>query len=238
MAECVLGETLTTNIGKVGSKAAAETHDGIREILVKFDADMLSETLNRSLVTWIVEWNFGFNVAPPKVWRSFTEQEDLNERVDRDEKLSKMGWHLTPEKFAEIYGEGYEYRKPAPPPAAPGTGEEDPDGEAEDEEDGDGTAEFAEAAAGDFADRLSVMLDAAAMPAMNKLVAQIRGALASSTDLVEFGERILTLYPELDDKGLAQLIGDGLVAAELGGRAEIQDGQKATAGTARDRGSV
>lgn len=231
MAECVLGETLTTNIGSVGSKAAAETHDGIREILVKFDSDMLSETLNRSLITWIVEWNMGFNVAPPKVWRSFTEQEDLNERVDRDQKLSKMGWHLTPEKFEEIYGEGYEYRKPKPPVMKPGENPNDPDDDAE-EDDDDDAAEFAEAV-GDLADRLADMLDAAAMPAMNKLVAQIRGALSSSADLVDFSERILMLYPDLDDRDLARLIGDGLVAAELGGRAEIQDGLTAAEGRRR-----
>jgi phage gp29-like protein len=107
MSECVLGETLTTNIGSVGSKAAADTHNGVRLEITKADADLLSATLNETYCVWVTELNIpGAN--PPTVWRIFEEQEDLDKRSDRDKKLFDMGYRLTPKKVEEVYGEGYE----------------------------------------------------------------------------------------------------------------------------------
>lgn len=71
---CVTGETLTSDIGNVGSRAAAETHQEILEMLVDADADLLSATLRDQLVTWLVEYNFP-GAAVPEVWRVRPENE-------------------------------------------------------------------------------------------------------------------------------------------------------------------
>ncbi|PYE87516.1 phage portal protein family protein [Phyllobacterium leguminum] len=65
---CILGETLTTDIGAAGSKAAAETHAGILDLLVDSDADHLSDTLHEQLVQWLVDYNFP-GAGVPRVWR-------------------------------------------------------------------------------------------------------------------------------------------------------------------------
>lgn len=65
---CILGETLTTDIGSAGSKAAAETHAGMLDMLVDSDADHLSDTLYVTLCTWLIEYNFP-GAAVPRVWR-------------------------------------------------------------------------------------------------------------------------------------------------------------------------
>ena len=65
---CILGETLTTDIGSAGSKAAAETHAGMLDLLVDSDADHLSDTLYETLCTWLIEYNFP-GAAVPRVWR-------------------------------------------------------------------------------------------------------------------------------------------------------------------------
>lgn len=65
---CILGETLTTDIGSNGSRAAAETHAGILDLLVDSDADHLSDTLYETLCTWLVEYNFP-GAAVPRIWR-------------------------------------------------------------------------------------------------------------------------------------------------------------------------
>lgn len=57
ISECVLGETLTTNIGDVGSKAASETHAGVLDQLVDADGDLLGDTLRSSLLTWLTDYN-------------------------------------------------------------------------------------------------------------------------------------------------------------------------------------
>lgn len=68
IAICILGETLTTDIGPNGSRAAAETHAGILDLLVDSDADHLSDTLYEQLITWLVEYNFP-GAGVPRVWR-------------------------------------------------------------------------------------------------------------------------------------------------------------------------
>lgn len=63
-----LGETLTTDIGDKGSKAAAETHANILELLVDADGDLLSGTLKTTLIQWLIDFNFP-GAALPEVWR-------------------------------------------------------------------------------------------------------------------------------------------------------------------------
>lgn len=65
---CILGETLTTDIGSNGSRAAAETHAGMLDLLVDSDADILSDTLHEQLVRWLIDYNVP-GAAMPHVWR-------------------------------------------------------------------------------------------------------------------------------------------------------------------------
>ncbi|SDW33791.1 Protein of unknown function [Paracoccus sanguinis] len=74
IAICVTGETLTTDIGSNGSRAASETHAEILELLVDSDADLLSSTLRQSLVAWIVDYNLP-GARVPHVWRARPENE-------------------------------------------------------------------------------------------------------------------------------------------------------------------
>lgn len=71
---CVNGETLTTDIGSNGSKAAAQTHEAMLEKLVDSDGDLLSDTLKQQLLTWIVDYNVP-GASVPDVWRVRAENE-------------------------------------------------------------------------------------------------------------------------------------------------------------------
>ncbi|MGY9046313.1 MAG: phage portal protein family protein [Rhodobacterales bacterium] len=71
---CVTGETLTTDIGTSGSKAASQTHADMLENLVDSDGDLLSDSLREQLLTWIVDYNVP-GAAVPSVWRTRTENE-------------------------------------------------------------------------------------------------------------------------------------------------------------------
>lgn len=65
---CVTGETLTTDVGAAGSRAAAETHADMLDLLVDGDGDLLSETMREQLITWLVDYNFP-GAGTPSVWR-------------------------------------------------------------------------------------------------------------------------------------------------------------------------
>ncbi|WP_099068883.1 phage portal protein family protein [Nostoc linckia] len=107
ISKTVLGETLTTEIGSRGSYAAANTHNEVRKELTKADADLLSDTLNRTLIKWDVQLNLP-EAKPPRLWRNFEEAEDLNGRSQRDKTLFDMGFKLKKEAVTEIYGDHYE----------------------------------------------------------------------------------------------------------------------------------
>lgn len=68
ISETVLGETLSTNIGSVGSMAAAQVHTESKSQIIDADGDLLSDTLQDTLLKWMVELNFPGR-AVPRVYR-------------------------------------------------------------------------------------------------------------------------------------------------------------------------
>lgn len=90
MSKAVLGETLTTEMGANGARAASETHADMLDQLVDADADLLSGTLNAGLVTWLTAWNYP-GARAPKVWRprpsnELAEEELATRRAERRAK--------------------------------------------------------------------------------------------------------------------------------------------------------
>ena len=57
MSEAVLGETLSTNIGSIGSQAAAKVHTEGKSIVIDADGDHLADTCNETLIAWIHDYN-------------------------------------------------------------------------------------------------------------------------------------------------------------------------------------
>ncbi|HYI40003.1 MAG TPA: DUF935 family protein [Allosphingosinicella sp.] len=105
----ILSQTMTTEDGS--SRSQAEVHMDVRKEITKSDADKLCASYNRGPGRWLTEWNFP-GAKPPQVFRVMDEPEDLGELADRDTTLKGLGWHLTPDAFADRYGKGYEFRKP------------------------------------------------------------------------------------------------------------------------------
>jgi phage gp29-like protein len=215
IAEIVLGETLTTNVGDVGSKAAASVHDGVRLELCKGDADKLSETLNDSVVRWIVDLNLP-GAPYPKVYRQFAEEEDLGKRAERDTKLYGLGYEPTEDYIRETYGEGWVRRQG---PSGPAAGTPLPVGTGP----GDGLA-FAAGDGPDLIDRYVDRADALAADAMEAIVAPVREMVRNAGSLEAIRDGLLDLYPKMDGKGLAELMAQATAAAHMAGRYEVSHG--------------
>lgn len=101
----VLSQTMTTDNGS--SRSQSETHMDVRDEVVRADSDLLHESFNRSIVQWLVDWNFP-GAAYPRVYRVMGDEEDLTAIADRDTTLKALGWVRNEESFHETYGEGFE----------------------------------------------------------------------------------------------------------------------------------
>jgi len=213
ISEATLGETLSTNIGQTGSYAAAGTHNEVREELRDADADVLSDTLNNTLITWITELNVP-GAVPPKLWRSYEEPEDLNAKIDRDKKIYEMGFEPSDQYITETYGDGWTKQGPAAVAVPPA--QETIPGEPPAFAEGDGTL--------DDIDTLAAELDDAATPSMDAMIDQVRALAEDAVDLQELADRLIELYPTIDVAPLAGAMRAGLALAELKGRDAVNDG--------------
>ncbi len=59
ISKCVLGGTLTQEVGQVGSYAASQTHQEVRQDIIESDATLLQGTMDATVVSWLVDFNYG-----------------------------------------------------------------------------------------------------------------------------------------------------------------------------------
>ena len=110
MALCVFGSALATYVEGQGSRAAAETHKEGEEQIIDADADLLSDTLRKSLIQWLVDFNApGAGVPTVKRIRPKNELAHEELRAKRAgnmkaelERLLSLASLVPPESFAEI----------------------------------------------------------------------------------------------------------------------------------------
>jgi len=60
-----------------GSRASSEVAQSVRRARARDLSELISQTLNTSLIRWIVDLNFGTDVEAPKIYRDFDPKEDV-----------------------------------------------------------------------------------------------------------------------------------------------------------------
>ncbi|TET21689.1 MAG: DUF935 family protein [Candidatus Stahlbacteria bacterium] len=104
ISKTVLGGTLTQEVGRVGSYAAAKTHQEVRQEIIAADARLLHTTMNSTLIRWLTDFNYGPNVAAPQFVVDYLPPRGTPEFAQVLKTLSEMGYRV-PERFiAEIFG--------------------------------------------------------------------------------------------------------------------------------------
>lgn len=208
MSIAVLGETMTTDVGNAGSRAAGQVHNDIRLEIIKADTTILAETLEDQLFRPIVEYNVP-NANVPQIIFEVDEEEDLNARAEIDKKLFEMGYEPTEEYIREHYGDGYQKKALQYIPAAwrESLQKEESFSEAELSAD----------------ELLASQVDDILAPSLDGLLEQFKQRLNSVESLKEFKESLPNIYQEMDVKEIAELLADGLIVSELTGMGDAMD---------------
>ncbi|MFN8995354.1 MAG: DUF935 family protein, partial [Pseudomonadota bacterium] len=204
ISKIVLGETLTTEMGQNGARAASETHNDVRTELADADADMLSEELNESLLRWIVDLNLP-GAAMPSVWRKAPEEPDLLADATLDEKLFAIGYVPSEDLVRERYGEGYQRIAGGSPSAAP-------------------PPAFAEAVdPATIPEALADQLARRGGSAQAAMLAAIRNEVEAAVDFADLETRFLRLSAVMPIGRLVEELTPALIVGHLAGRSDARD---------------
>ena len=105
ISKAVVGQTLTTEMGSAGSRAAAQVHkDGAKEF-ARYDAGCLAATLKRDLSDWIVRLNFPDEMAlAPRVTIQTDDKPDPLQAVAVAKAAVSIGMPLDGRALAERLG--------------------------------------------------------------------------------------------------------------------------------------
>lgn len=222
----ILGHTGSSDAtpGRLGGEDQASE---VRLDILKADAKQLAATLNRDLVRSYVDVNFGPQQHYPQINIQVPEPEDTKLLVEALDKLIPHGLqveqHVVREKLGLPDPELDENEQPknvllrAPAATAPET---EPALQRELLHRSEQTTDLDE-----VLDRVTQAADQHVENWLQHVLDEMDTAIAAGEDLAVFAERMLSLYGELDPRELAAVIGKALVIANVGGRAEVDDGQ-------------
>jgi phage gp29-like protein len=225
ITKAILGETLTTQGGSSGgNRALGQVHNEVRLELTKADADDLSDTLNSSLVRWIVDLNLpGYEASGlpyPAIMWDVAVPDDLLTRAQRDVQIVALGYKPTPEYIAATYGEGWVPATPAPaaPPSQDAL-------EALFAEAGKAArkAPAVPASPNDAADDLTAQAGPLSAHPVGAWIDQLGALVEHAESMQDIANGLLALYPKLTTQDLAGLIGQALAVGDLTGRLDLQN---------------
>lgn len=212
ISEVILSQEATQSTGATG--AASKEREDVRLDLVQADADLLSDTLNSTLIKWFCEYN---GLAPCQVSRVIKKPEDLKSSSETDVNVASMGFRPTLVAIRAKYGEGWEEAPVSAVGGAPGLN--------------DKPASFAEAAARpSFADQelldaaLQALPDESLQGQMASMIAPLRAMLnESDPDSQALLGWLAEQFPAADDRTLQDHLARLLFAAQVWGRLNGQD---------------
>lgn len=230
IAEVLLGQEPRAS-GGGALAAASKERTAVRLDLVQADSDLLSDTLNNTLIRWICEYN---GLAPCLVYRVISEEEDLKASSETDKNVASMGFELNLDAVRAKYGEGWEKKAPPPappvvgPPAGPPTAPEpgvDNANAGDPPPEGD-TADFAEGAQLDgqqaIDDAIAAIPDAELQAAMAGLMEPLLAAIDAAGSFEEALAAAEAAYPQMNTVKLQSLLARAMFGAEAFGRQEEQ----------------
>ncbi|MGQ0711617.1 MAG: DUF935 domain-containing protein [Rhodoferax sp.] len=209
--EVLLGQSPRGKGGGALAAAANERED-VRVELSQADSDLLSETINDSLLAWFCDYN---GLTPCGVYRVIKKDEDLKAASETDKNVASMGFKMTLAGVQAKYGEHWEL---APSPSKPPpTGTEPNPGETD-----SGSASFAE---GQTASRQPEQLARTLGRAGDEVLAQWMQTIAALVNQAasadDLRDRLVGAFGDLPTQQLTEIMALAFAAAELAGMASV-----------------
>lgn len=213
IAEVVTGQEPARS-GGGALAAASKERSNVRQDLTQADSDLLSETLNESLIAWICEFN---GLEPCHVYRQIKEEDDTKALADTDKVVSDMGFEMDENTVRAKYGEGWS-KKGVPvqpvsgkPPSMPVPSNFAESDQAKPEP--------------DALDSLVDSVQAEWQPVMEPWRQQLQDALTTAASQGLTAAELLDLLPqllsELDTTALTQVLASSAFAARVAADAGI-----------------
>ena len=224
IAEVILGQEPRTK-GGGAMAAASKERSAVRLDLVQADSDLLSETLNSSLIAWMCEYN---GLAACRVYREIAEEEDKKAESETDKNVTEMGFELSEEAVREKYGEGWSRKiPPVPPVVANSVLDSQKSSQTEQ------PASFSEAGGkpptGDAIDALIAAEADQWQPLLDPMLVPLQAALEESAKKGETAAELIARLPALlatmDSSVLAEVLAKMCFTARLAGAAGIDPEQ-------------
>ena len=231
IAEVVLGQEPHRQGSRAPAAAGNERSD-VRMDLVQADSDLLSDTLNNTMIAWLCELN-GF--VPCLVSRVIKAEKDLKATAETDKIVADMGFDLDETTINARYGDGWT-KKAAPHPAGdgapagapaalPSSAPAPPGGAKPPAPAGAAAAaqvQFAEGAlqVGQQAidDAINAVTDAELQDAMRGVLAPLLAAIDGASSYEDALAQAEAAYPRMDKAQLQSLLARGMFGAETFGR--------------------
>lgn len=218
----ILGQAATTQgtPGKLGSdQAQAEVREDIRDD----DALQLAETINRDLVKPYIDLNFGPQDKYPHLVIRAVEQGDLTLLSDALAKLVPLGLEVEQSEVRDKFGLsepakgakilGLAVAQTSPDQLAAAMQRQEAAAHSSPPEGSDSPAQ----------DALFVVTKERAEAGLGTVIDAAEQLLAKAATLEEFRDTLIDLFAETDQEGLAEVLAQAELLANLAGRFEAQD---------------
>lgn len=239
ISKAMLGQTLTADVGDVGSYAAARTHNEVRLDLAKADTRSVAATIRYQLIRPMVGFNFGWDTPVPGYAAVWNEREDLKSLSEVYLNVIGFGQPVSAEHVSDRFGiplpekdqtvlqpvsggsPGFAAKTPNPAVAARlGI-------------DGGLSRLTAKGDPGPQFDAMQTELEELADQSLEMAAGALRGIdgpvrklIASSSSLEELRDRIFEVYKDMEPGDLERLVRDALFTAALAGAADASKRRK------------
>jgi phage gp29-like protein len=242
VSKAVLGQTATTD-AETGGLGSGKEHRQVQEDIEQADANDLGAILTRDIAIPFVKLNWGDQPVYPKIKIGRPEEEDLKAFGEALAPFIDRGLKVAAKPIYDKFGlsapeANDEILRPA--------GKSDPQMQSHPTNGGEMPPESAvkypfntrlapersvaaEQAEGPSAGNtaphviLGETLSAAMQPEMSRLMARIEAIVTSATSFEEMREALFAAFPDLMTDAFVDELAQGLAAAELGGRAALED---------------
>jgi SPP1 gp7 family putative phage head morphogenesis protein len=218
VSKAVLGQTLTTDVGKIGSLGAASVHNEVRQDLRDADAGGAEKTIKHQMLRPLAVFNFGSDAPVPSLRFDLEEPEDQEKSVKVLKGAKELGLDIPKSHAYKVLS--------IPQPESgddviPGAGSEKP---ASQEQNSfshlNSMLELnsqTEVRAQTAIDSLSRNAIQQAAWAFEDISRPVMAALEASNDFEDAQRRTLASFIDMQSEGLAQLLANAIFIAELNG---------------------